>query len=104
MKRAKASAALSAALFDLKGIILTCKQYFIIHEAFNYCSTNERQFRVDMFIGMSADRYSDIRFMDVDALEQFWDFRFACYVDVAEMVMCVADIQVDVSDCSFLRR
>lgn len=39
--------------------------------------------------------------MDVDALKQLWDLEFTRQVDVVEMVICVADIHVDVSDGSF---
>lgn len=36
--------------------------------------------------------------MDVDALKQLWDLEFTWQVGIAEMVICVADIQVDVSE------
>lgn len=39
--------------------------------------------------------------MDVDALKQLWDLAFTWLVGAAEMVMRVADMQDDVSDCSF---
>lgn len=39
--------------------------------------------------------------MDVDALKQRWDLEFTWQVDVVDMVICVADIQADVGDCSF---
>lgn len=39
--------------------------------------------------------------MDVDALKQQRDLEFTWQVDVVDMVICVADIRADVSDCSF---
>lgn len=39
--------------------------------------------------------------MDVDAVKQLWDLEFTLQADVAEMMICVADIHVDVSDSSF---
>lgn len=36
--------------------------------------------------------------MGVDALKQLWDLELTWQADGAEMVICVADIQVDVSN------